>query len=67
MKTLPSQGIGASSQHRFHESLRFPHLHSETRFVIVETKEEETSRERERKSSTLCMNVIIVIFFGEER
>lgn len=28
--TLPFQGTDASSQHKFHESQRFPHLHSET-------------------------------------
>jgi hypothetical protein len=64
MKALPFQETGASSQHRFLESLRFPQLHSETQIVNIGMKEEA-----ERESSTEGMSVmmmIIFIFFEEE-
>jgi hypothetical protein len=64
MKALPFQETGASSQHRFLESLHFPQLHSETQIVNIGMKEEA-----ERESSTEGMSVmmmIIFIFFEEE-
>jgi hypothetical protein len=50
MKALPFQETGASSQHRFLESLHFPQLHSETQIVNIGMKEEEEEEEeRERE------------------